>query len=214
MADMLNLSDEVVEQAAAGNENAVDAIMQHVSPQVYRMATVRLSPQPHQWHAIDEIVQESMIAILKALPELKIRTVAGFRGYLSRIVDNKVIDCIRRENKPGQRTGSLKSLNSTVANISSHGQFGQFLSASGIGPRTALEEHEHMQHMLEQFAMLKEEHRQVITFAMFDQLKTAEIAERMEISRPAASMLLIRALNALRKRMDTTEDQGEQGDAW
>jgi len=175
--------------------------MQHVSPQVHRMAIARLNPRSHQWHAVDEIVQESLLAVTKGLPTLEQRTVGGFRKFLSRIVENKVIDRIRREGRPGARTGSLQSLNSTVGRLAGAAQFGQFLSASGIGPGTEVAEQEQVQQMLAQLAELKQEHRQVITLAMFDQLKTAQIAERMGISRPAASMLLIRAIDSLRRRM-------------
>lgn len=206
MAGTTTITDDLLEQAAAGNQDALDALMQHVSPQIYRMAVARLSPRPHQWHAVDEIVQEALLALTKGLPTLEQRTVAGLRGFLSRIVENKVVDRIRREDKPGARTGSLKSLNSTVAHLSGLGQFGQFLSASGMTPRTALAQHEQVQDMLTQLAQLKEEHRQVITLAMFDQLKTAQIAKRMGLSRPAASMLLLRAINALRKRMQVDDD--------
>lgn len=48
---------------------------------------------------------------------------------------------------------------------------------------------------------LKPEHREAITLAFFDQMTTREIAERMGMSRPAASMLLLRAVTALRHRM-------------
>ena len=48
---------------------------------------------------------------------------------------------------------------------------------------------------------LKSAYREAITLAFFDQMTTRDIAERMELSRPAASMLLLRAGNALRRSM-------------
>ena len=48
---------------------------------------------------------------------------------------------------------------------------------------------------------LKSEYREAITLAFFDQMTTHDIGERMELSRPAASMLLLRAVNALRRSM-------------
>lgn len=208
-----DINDSLIQQAASGDQDALNGLIQHVSPQVYRMTVARLSPRQHQWHAVDEIVQESLLALTKGLSGLEHRTVSGLRGYLSRIVENKVVDRIRREGKPGARTGSLQSLHSTVAHVSDAAQFGQLLSASGVGPRTALGEREQVQLLLTELAQLKEEHRQVITLAMFDQLKTAEIAQRMNISRPAASMLLIRAMTALRKRMQCVSGDKPDGEA-
>ncbi len=48
---------------------------------------------------------------------------------------------------------------------------------------------------------LKAEYREAITLAFFDQMTTRDIAQRMELSRPAASMLLLRAVKALRRSM-------------
>jgi DNA-directed RNA polymerase specialized sigma24 family protein len=44
--------------------------------------------------------------------------------------------------------------------------------------------------------------------AFFDQLPAAVIAREMGISRPAASMLLIRAVKALRRSVRTTGETG------
>jgi RNA polymerase sigma factor (sigma-70 family) len=211
MADASAITDAQIERASAGDSDAMDVLMQQVSPQVYRMAVARLGPRSDQWHAVDEIVQESLLALTAGLPSLERRTVGGFRAYLSRIVENKVVDRIRREGKPGRHTGSLKSLNSTVAHVSSAGQFGQFLSASGLDPRTEVAQQEQVQDMLIHLSQLKPEHQQVITLSLFDQLKTAEIAQRMNISRPAASMLLIRAIDALRRRMQGSMSETEDG---
>ena len=57
---------------------------------------------------------------------------------------------------------------------------------------------------MSELAHLREEYRGAITMAFFDQLSTAQIAEQMGTTRQAASMLLLRAVKALRKRLTGT----------
>ncbi|MFU8829833.1 MAG: sigma-70 family RNA polymerase sigma factor, partial [Phycisphaerales bacterium] len=70
---------------------------------------------------------------------------------------------------------------------------------------------EQIESMLRHLGKLKEEYRRVLTYAFFDQLKTAEIAESMGISRPAASMMLLRAVRALRSSMTETAAPAQAG---
>jgi RNA polymerase sigma factor (sigma-70 family) len=66
--------------------------------------------------------------------------------------------------------------------------------------------------MMSKIGRLKEEHRQVLTLAFFDQMPTGQIAELLGISRRAASMRLMRAIRALRRditgssRIEDTRD--------
>jgi DNA-directed RNA polymerase specialized sigma24 family protein len=95
----------------------------------------------------------------------------------------------------------MVSLDSTLAEYSSAGPLWQFLSLSGPSPASAAARAEQCSLVFTELGRLKPEHREVITYAFFDQLATAEIADRLNISRPAASMLLIRALESLRRRL-------------
>ncbi|TVQ53057.1 MAG: sigma-70 family RNA polymerase sigma factor [Phycisphaerales bacterium] len=202
MASIDAMTDEDVRRAASGSPHDAERLMQLVTPQVSRMVAARLSPRSNQWHAAEEIVQESLLALTQGLSRLERQDAAGLRAFLSRIVENKVADRLRKQQrKPGAITGGHASLQDAVGRLTQTGRFEHVLQASGVSPRTAAAEAEQVEQMLTALGRLKDEHRRVITFAFFDQLKTAEIAEQMQISRPAASMLLIRAVDALRREM-------------
>ena len=214
MASIDALTDEHVRRAASGSPDDAERLMQMVTPQVSRMVAARLSPRPNQWHAAEEIVQESLIALSQGLGRLQRQDTTGLRAFLSRIVENKVADRLRRQQrKPGAITGGHASLQDAVGRLTQTGRFEHVLQASGVSPRTAAAEAEEVELMLTALGRLKDEHRRVITLAFFDQLKTAEIAEQMQISRPAASMLLIRAVEALRRAMNDSEPGTRAGEA-
>lgn len=172
----------------------------------FRMSIARLSPRPNQWHAVEEIVQEALAAASSGLLSLERADGAGFRAYLARIVEHKVADRLRRQARPGRWTGSLRSLQSSGGWATSAGPLAAMLSASGVTPRTAVGQAEQIETMLLHLGRLKDDYRRVLTYAFFDQLKTGEIAARMGLTRPAASMLLLRAVRALRASMEAGDE--------
>lgn len=93
------------------------------------------------------------------------------------------------------------SLDSTVTVFSGPTPWWEILSAHGTSPSGAVEREDLFKKLMKELAHLKVEHWEVITLAFFDQLPTAEIAARMDLSRPAASMLLIHAIRGLRRQL-------------
>jgi RNA polymerase sigma factor (sigma-70 family) len=191
------LDDGRVESAVRGDSAAVSQLLEVLGTQVQTMVAARLNPDAIGRGAAEDLSQEVLAALAANLPSLRIATVAGLRGFVSKIVHNKVIDYLRAQPRGVSRPGSLDS---TVAALSGAGPLWQMLSQSGTSPLSAAARAEHSLRVLEEMNQLKPEHRAAITLAFFDQLTTAQIAEQMSISRPAASMLLIRAIEALRKR--------------
>jgi hypothetical protein len=93
------------------------------------------------------------------------------------------------------------SLDTTVADFSEVGPLWKFLSISGRSPLSGAGLTDQVSLVLSELGRLKDEHREVITLTLFDQLTTAEVAERLGISRRAASMLFLRAIRSLRRRV-------------
>lgn len=204
------LSDDEVRSAAVGSRPELGRVVEALEPQVRLMVSVRLSPTPAQFDAIDELTQEVLLAVTTAIGRLETQTVDGLRAWLSGIVMRKVADLIRR--RPGRRGNRppVRSLDSTIASFSRAGPLWQLLSASGVSPESAAEHSELVEGLLATLGRLESQHREIITLAFFDQLPMSEIARQNGSSRPAASMLLIRALRVLRQQM-VSSFEGEQG---
>jgi RNA polymerase sigma factor (sigma-70 family) len=201
-------SDDVVARAVSGSDADRDCIADALDPQVRMMVIARLSPHPHQLDAVDEIAQEAMVGILKSLPTLRTKTVGSLKSLASAVVSRRVVDFLRRQKaaRPGGRP--VASLETTVRDFSRIGPLWQFLSAGGTSPLSAIARADQVSLVLAELARIKDDYREIITLAFFDQLATAQIAEQLGVSRRAASMMLLRALRALRRRITNSSRPG------
>ncbi len=196
------LTDDLVAAAVNGAQADTTRMLELVSPQVELMVTARLSPTPGRLHDVQEISQLAMVALNRGLPRLRIRTVRGLRAFMSGIVARKVADHLKRRGE-GDLTGPrATSLDTSVSRMSGTGPLWQLLSASGRSPASEAARGELFERVMIELGQLKPEYREAITLAFFDQMTTRDIADRMALSRPAASMLLLRAVNALRRSMN------------
>ena len=212
MIGVAELTDVVVGAAVEGARAARAEIFGVLGPRVRLMVAARLSPTPGQFAAVDDIAQEVMAALAQELSHLAHRTVDGLNAFVSGIVTRQVALSIRRQGFGKDAGGHPVSLGSTMAAISSGGPLWQFLSASGTSPRTAAERAEQARLLMTALGRVKPEHREVITLVFFDELTVAEAARQMGVSRAAGSMLLLRAVRALRRQMTGTSMLGEPHD--
>ena len=135
-------------------------------------------------------------------------TGAGLRAFTSRIVAHKVSDYLKGKGAAPRGGRVVRSLDTTIGSTSQVGPLWQFLSVSMASPATAAERAELAARVVEELGSLKQEQREVLILAYFDGLSTAEIGQRLGLSRNAASMLLLRATRALRRRMKTPTSVG------
>ena len=202
------LADEVVQRAVGGERRDMERVAEALLPQVRVMVSARLAAHPGLFDVVDEIAQAVMIAVSSALPRLENRTVGGLRSLVSVVVSRRVADYLRRKKRAKLGGSPVKSLDTTVMRVSEIGPLWKFLSVSGPSPLSEAREADQVSLVMSELGQLKEEYREVITLALFDQLRTAEIAERLGISRRAASMLLLRAIRALRRRVTGSSQTG------
>jgi RNA polymerase sigma factor (sigma-70 family) len=194
------IGDEMVAEAASGGIDAQARLFDLLSPQVRIMVNARLNPTTAQSHIAEDIVQESLLALRESIGTLQRRTASGLRAFASTIVSRHVADALRDRQRAIRRGN--RSLDSKMqADFSGATPLWAMLSASGASPLTQADQADLVPRVMNVLESLKPEHRQVITLAFFDQLETADIAVQMKISRPAASMLLIRAMKSLRRGM-------------
>lgn len=195
------LTDETVAAAAGGSREAVERIALALVDRIRLMAYARLNPAAGKCELVEDITQESMESLLRGLPALQNQTVGGLRSFASTVVTRRVADAIRNPAGAGRGRPAPKSLDSTVAQLSSVGPLCEFLAGSGTSPLSAADREEQFQRAMTELCHLKEEHRTIITLAFFDQLTTGQIAVHLDVTRQAAAMTLLRAVRALRNRM-------------
>jgi RNA polymerase sigma factor (sigma-70 family) len=189
-----------------GTAQAVETLLRAIGPQIRLMVAARL---PGRYHDLEELTQLVLVALHDALPRLERPTVAGLKAYLSGIVTRKVADHLRRRGGGDLVGPAWPSLDSTVMGLSGASPLWQLLSAAGTSPPSAAAQADQFARLMEELGKLKADYREVVTLAFFDQLPTRDIAERMRLTRPAASMLLLRALRTLRRNLTGSSEVGQ-----
>ncbi|UCD75794.1 MAG: sigma-70 family RNA polymerase sigma factor [Phycisphaerales bacterium] len=197
-----DIDDEIVRLAAEGSRPELGRIMEALEPQLHLMVSARLSPTPAQFHAAEDIKQQVLLAVTTGVGGLRNRTVSGLKAYVSGIVMRTVAEFLRQRGKRGAAPKGAGSLDSVIAGLTHAGPLWQFLSASITSPPTAAGRAEQLGQLMSELGRLKPEYRKAITLAFCDQLPTSEIARQMDLSPRAASMLLLRAVRALRRNME------------
>ena len=191
------LSDDQVAEAIAGSTSAQAAVMEALAGQVKAMVAVRLAATPGQSHLVEDLSQQALIAILESFSKIKRPSVVALKGFASTIVTRKVCDFLR--SRKSQRQGL--SLDSTVHFLSTNAHWRDVLPASDTTPRSRAGRAELLRLAHGELKHMKDSYQQVLTLALVDQLPVSEICTQMGLSRAATSMLLFRAMRALKKRV-------------
>jgi len=194
------LTDEQVREAVSGSVAAREGLLRVIARRVPAMVNVRLSPSMAQHHVVEDLAQEVMISIADGLSSMREPTVVALKSFTSVIAARRVADFVR-VSKSGNNTSPAHSLESGMHAGATSLILRDLIPASSLTPRSAAVRAEGIRHTMAELSNLKDEYRDVITLAFFDQLPMAEVAERLSLSRGAASMLLMRALKALREGM-------------
>jgi len=194
--DATGLHDGLVEAALAGETVARDRLMTLVQPMVRAMVFARLSPMPHQHHDADDLVQESCLGLSQGLDSLQVPTIAALRSYASTIVSRRVADFLRKQARQDRQLPNAAAETAPESHL-----LWVNLLADSLTPGTQAQNREDVMRIANALIGLKPRYREVITLALIDQLPMVEIATRLELTRPAASMLFLRALRTLRREV-------------
>ena len=191
------LTDEQVGAAVGGSIEARDAVLRVLARRIPAMVSVRLSPSAAQHHVVEDLSQEVLVSISEGLARMREPTAIALKSMTSVITARRVADYLRTA-KGGDRP-AVRSLDTSLKGATTTVFMRDLIPASSLSPRSAAIRAEGVRQTLGELSRLKDEYRDVITLAFFDQLPMAEVADRLSMSRGAASMLLMRAIHALRE---------------
>ena len=193
------ITDELLGSACRGCAADREKVLGALGDQVRVMVRVRLSATPAQQHACEDLAQQALVDIAAALPKLNRPVVAALKSTASTIVGRRVADFLRSGEH--LRAGQVRSLDSSVHDLSRSSPLWSLLSASGMSPKSAASQRESIERIMTELGRLRPLYREVIALAFFDQLPVSEIGQRIGLKRAAASMLLLRAVRTLRRNI-------------
>ena len=92
-SDAMDVPDELVRAATAGDRDAVERLLAVVQPRVVRYCRARLGP-PNRSPSADDVAQDVCLAVLRGLPRYRFEG-KPFMAFVHGVAAHKVIDAHR-----------------------------------------------------------------------------------------------------------------------
>lgn len=193
-ADAL-LSDEptieLVVKARGGNREAVEALLQRCLPQLRRWAHGRLPAAARGSLDTGDLVQETVLHVLRRLDMFEPRHVGAMQAYLRQSVINRIRDEVRK-----------------IGRQPAPDELPEDLASDLTSPLEAAVQTEAYERYRDALTELSPRDREMIVARIEAQWSHAEIAKRFGIPTPdAARMAISRALRRLTDRLKSNRPQ-------
>ena len=193
---MSDESRELVQRAAGGDAKARDRLLEQHLAGLHAFVRLRLGPMIRAKESSSDIVHSVCREVLQDLPRFEYKHEAGFRHWLFRQAERKIVDRGRfwkREKRDVAREAKGHARHKGSRDEADILECYQtFLTPS----RDAVAKEE-LARVERAFGELSEDYREVISLSRIVGLSHAEIAHEMERSEGAVRTLLSRALARL-----------------
>ena len=183
-AEMITL----IREAQGGDPQASDRLYNLYADKIFRYLYVRLN----QREVAEDLTADVFVRMLRELPRYRInatRPVAAFSAWLYRIAGNLLTDYYRRQRHRRH------------LDIADHTE----MSGDEAGPFQHASEAEDRQTLWEALSQLGKEQQQVVLYRFAERLSVRDIAIVMGKTEGAVKALQHRALESLRRIMNTKE---------
>lgn len=145
----------------------------------------------------EDLLQETLEVAWIKIPEDGFVSSNAFEAWLMTVAKSRLVDAIRKATALKRGGGQAPVMNSQLSSY--HGQFnpaGSMKTPSSLAVRG-----ENRRKMLSAIGTLRPEYQQVIRLHYLESVTVSEIALQMKRTEQAVSMLLYRAVRALRQQL-------------
>ncbi len=156
-----------------------------------------------------DLVQQTLLDAHRGLSDFRGGTEAEWLAWLRNILSNNAADFIRRHGASKRRIQKEVRLDQTDAFDASL-ELTEPVAASET-PSQLLSRHELQLQMADAIAQLPDDYQEVIVLRNVECLPFDQVAQRLGRSRPAAQMLWMRAIGALRESATFQSAIGNRG---
>ncbi len=186
--------EELVEQAAAGDRAAVDALVARYLPDVHAYLRLRAGPMVLARESTADLAQSVCREVLEHVERFRYPSEAAFRRWLFTTALRKILD--RKKYYLAARRDALREIHPDRPTDAQASQlwdcYQTFSSPSG---KVMLREE--VERVEAAFAVLSESDREIVTLAHVVGLSRAEIAEQLGKAEGAVRIQLFRAMARL-----------------
>lgn len=204
MASDFTKSDELVRQAAGGDEHAQQQLYEQYRSRLKRMVAVRLDRRVAKRVDPSDVVQEVLGEAARLLPAYVREKPLPFYPWLRQIGISKIREAYRRHVQAAarciNRDQSLPLPDHSAMSLASR------LVASGTSPTQNLLRQEQKQKVRDALMQLDELDREILVLRFLEQLSAAETAEIVGLTMPGVRS---RQRRALRRFIQLFDESGE-----
>lgn len=100
----------LIERSRGGDQEAMDALLTRYLPLLRQWARGRLPANARDLLNTEDLVQETLIKTMRGLERFDPRHSGAFQAYLTKAIDNRVRDEIRKVGRRPRRDGTVSRL--------------------------------------------------------------------------------------------------------
>ncbi len=189
----------LLERVRRGDRDAVNGLLDRHRAAIRRMIDLRMDRVVQQRVDASDIVQDVLVEANRRLGDYLANPTMPFRLWLRHMARDRLIDAHRRH-----RVASTRSVDREVPLVTSGDGDRSGADLAGqiadreLTPAAAATWHELERRFAAAVEELDEADRQIVLLRHFEHLSTAEAAEVLGLSKPAAGMRYLRAMRRLR----------------
>ncbi len=196
-------TEELLSGARAGDERAVEHLLDRHRDSLRRMIAMRLDRKISRRIDVSDVVQDVLIEANRRLRDYLDNPVMAFHLWIRQIAKDRIIDAHRRHRVSGKRSVDREqpmvaegALDQSTIDLAAQ------LCDRELTPAAAATQRELAAHIQAAIELLDDRDREIILMRHYEQLSNQEIASALQLTEPAASMRYLRALKRLRVQLD------------
>lgn len=201
-------TEELLVNAQAGDEQAVNALMERHRESVRRLIQMRLDQKIQRRVDVSDVVQDVMIEAHRRLQDYIRNPAMAFHLWLRQIAKDRIIDAHRRHRASGKRSVDREQAMAAPGDgdHSTRDLVAQLCDPE-LTPAAAATRKEMARQVEEAISQLDEQDCEIIVMRHYEHLTNQEIAQALGLTEPAASMRYLRAIRRLRGVLGESPEQ-------
>lgn len=204
-------TEELLLGAKAGDDEAINRLIERHRGAVLRMVQMRLDQKIRRRVDVSDVVQDVMIDASRRLQDYIANPAMPFHLWLRHIAKDRIIDAHRRHRGSQKRSVDREhALAVPGADDHSTMDLAAQLCDGELTPAAAATQREMAQRVEAAITELGEQDGEIIIMRHYEQLSNQEVAQALGLTEPAASMRYLRAVRRLRAMLVGTEGHDEQ----
>lgn len=203
---------DLLNEAADGDQSAVNRLMNRHREAVLRLVRMRLDQAVARRVDASDVVQDVLLEASQRLSDYLQNPVMPFHLWLRQLARDRMIDMHRRHRGARRRSVDREQHFGGVGDDEqSAADFASLLRDAELTPAAAAVRREMQDRFLVAVDQMEESDREIIMMRHFEHLGNSEVAAALGLSPPAAGMRYLRAIRRLRELLGV-EDGSEHGD--